>query len=102
MPRIRFGAQEPWIGTISPKMVEPYLKEDKIVDLDHHNLVGRVRCLIQLLSSTFFSSLFCWFSFSMETNLNFCHTTLCWLDGSLIFSLSSYAMSKMTLVITQL
>ena len=38
MNTIRFGAQELGIGTISPKMVEPKLEGDKVVDLDHHNL----------------------------------------------------------------
>ena len=33
-----FGAQELGIGTISPRMVEPKLEGDKVVDLDHHNL----------------------------------------------------------------
>ena len=33
-----FGAQELGIGTISPRMVEPKLEEDKVVDLNHHNL----------------------------------------------------------------
>ena len=34
MPTTRFGAQEVGIGTISPKMVEPQLEGDKVVDLD--------------------------------------------------------------------
>ena len=38
MNTTRIGAQELGIGTISPKMVEPKLEGDKVVDLDHHNL----------------------------------------------------------------
>ena len=38
MNTTRFEAQELGIGTISPKMVEPELEGDKVVDLKHHNL----------------------------------------------------------------
>ena len=63
-----FGAQELGIGTISPKMVEPKLEGDKVVDLDHHNLGEELRFLLPsiflffpyslgFLSSSFFDPL---------------------------------------------
>jgi len=77
-----FGAQELGIGTISPKMVEPQLEGDKVVDLDHHNLGEELSLLLPLIFIFFLFSLG-FLSFSlMEDELIF--VTLgggCWMEG---------------------
>ena len=82
MNAIRFGAQELGIGTISPKMVEPKLEGDKVVDLDHHNLREELPLLLPSIFISFpfyvgFTS-----SSPMEAELIF--VTLdggCWMEG---------------------
>ena len=71
MNTTRFGAQELGIGTISPKMVEPKLEGDNVVDLDHHNLGEVLPCSLGFLSSSL-----------LEDELIF--VTLgggCWMEG---------------------
>ena len=71
MNTTRFGAQELGIGTISPKMVEPQLEGDKVVDLDHHNLGEELPLLLPSIFLFFPFSLGFLSSSSMEAELIF-------------------------------
>jgi hypothetical protein len=41
---IKLRVKELGIGAISPKMVKPQLKGDKVADMIFHNIVGKARC----------------------------------------------------------
>ena len=82
MNTTRFGAKELGIGTISPKMVEPHLEGDMVVDLDHHNLGEELPFLLPSIFLFFPCSLGFLSSSLLEDKLIF--ATLgggCWMEG---------------------
>ena len=81
MNTTRFGTQELGIETISPKMVEPELEGDKVVDLDHHNLGEKLPFLLPSIF-LFFPCSLSFLSSLLEDELIF--VTLgggCWMEG---------------------